>query len=469
MKKTGKYKKHGNIRKTRKHNSKLIGGYCCKYEDGVECNYGILSDPTDITNKSKITKIPLLLTLNDGHELKVYYQNHTFKHMEDMGLTCYNTNNLNSFLTNYIPKMHIFNDKPWNEQLDTTKEEIILYDSSTIWGNSIINENFFTNIFPKLPDNNTYFGFANKNLYEPTNIDGEYFCILFQKYKKPNTHNTHNTIVVYAIYLHKIEFHKETGYVKENKRIYKNKYNDIYSQNLNQIDENFNKFFNEKYPNINDYIQKIENAVTNAPGIIINSQRKSESISTDARNHEILYRYKYRGAINKKIDRSIIKKIDSSISHIDACNEFINKHSKRVMNARLSSSLKVIENANKFVIRLKHNLKKALKIEIDKVINPYKSKHLTEEYKTKLNENRSKINNLLKQPNTYLSYLSQPQHNVSTQEEKLKNKYDEIKYDLDYISNITTDMEDKFEEMKSKITDSISNPSSFVSQSHTGV
>jgi len=30
-------------------------------------------------------------------------------------------------------------------------------------------------------------------------------------------------------------------------------------------------------------------------------------------------------------------------------------------------------------------------------------------------------------------------------------------------------MEDKFEEMKSKITDSIRNPSSVVSQSHTGV
>ena len=454
MKKTGKYKKHGNIRKTRKHNSKLIGGYCCKYEDGVECNYGILSKQADIKNKSRTTQIPL--KLKDGHDLNVHYQNHTFKHMEDMGLICYNTNNLNSFLTNYIPKMHIFNDNPWNKQLDTTKEvttkEEILYDEHTKWDDSIINTNFCTKILPLQDREYTYCGFSK--LDDETTNNSKYFCILFKKH-----HHTRNVIVVYAIYLHEITFNIE-GHVIKNKRIYKNKQNDIYSQILNQIDEKFNTIFGKNINDINEYIQKIENAVTNAPDIIINSQRESEIISTAARNQETLY-YQYRGAINKKIDRSIIKKIISSIVIIDVCNEFINKHSKRV-NATLILSKVVIKEAKKFVIDL-NNLKNALKNEIDKVIKPYKLNPLPVQDKLNLDRNRTKITNLLH------TYLSQHTKFVSKKEETLKTKYEEIKDALNQYNNYIDEMKDKNEEMKSKITDSIRNPSSYAIQSHTGV
>jgi len=451
MKKTGKYKKHGNIRKTRKHNSKLIGGYCCKYEDGVECNYGILSKQADIKNKSRTTQIQL--KLKDGHDLNVHYQNHTFKHMEDMDLTCYDTDTLNIFLTKYIPNMHIFKNTKWKEQLDTTKEEI-LYDEHTKWDDSIINKNFCTKILPLQDPDYTYCGFSK--LDDETTNNSKYFCILFKKH-----HHTRNVIVVYAIYLHEIKFHRE-GHVIQNKRIYINKYNDIYSQILNQIDEKFNTIFGKNINNINEYIQKIENAVTEAPDIIINSQRESEFISTYARNQETSYiNYQYRGAINKKIDNSTIKKIKSSIVIIDVCNEFINKHSKRV-NETLIPSKVVIKEAKKFVIYL-NNLKNALKNEIDKVIKPYISNPLPQQDKLNLDRNRTKITNLLH------TYLSQHTKFVSKQEDILKTKYEEIKYALNQYNNYIDEMKDKNEEMKSKITDSIRNPSSYAIQSHTGV
>ena len=64
------------------------GGSCCKYEKDSKNN----CDGPDVDKKNDITFVDNVVIEGDSYPL--YYSNHIFKHMQDIGLDCYDTYSL---------------------------------------------------------------------------------------------------------------------------------------------------------------------------------------------------------------------------------------------------------------------------------------------------------------------------------------------------------------------------------------
>ena len=115
----------------------MKGGNCCNFEtDGDNCTEGVYVTYSDTTGKKNTKNIKQYCGLING--LYVFFSFHAFKHMQELGLSCYNIEELISKINDDLPNSYV-------AESDTPNSAIFAKEISECgFGKKIINRSHKT-------------------------------------------------------------------------------------------------------------------------------------------------------------------------------------------------------------------------------------------------------------------------------------------------------------------------------------